>query len=409
MAAEKEDAVVSQSPWLLTTVIEINNSIRKEKFERAMAFMSGIKQVTNEEEDKYANDLLVAVRERVTELETLRKKYSRPLDAWMSEQISIENQLKAEAERIRKYRNDYANDLDKQAKAKQKLIDDKKKFDQHEADVKGRLKISVEVSVSKRLVALESAVSEILNRMTLESVESEKQKLNIKPVLKKEFFDSLFVVEYDKTIFTPEQFKALQDRAKGYWTYERINEEYVKKANEIIQKWVDQVPFRVKELEKIAAGDATAKAAADKRIEDDQKELRANATKQEQQIVTSAQAQVQDESLRADFAAQVQTQDIETVRAQTRRKYRIDTTKDSNLMEVSAIVSKMIINLIAENDFKSIYKMDKEGKVKLDADGDVVYVDGVQYWLDQMAKISIPVKIPGLVCTEYKVTKATKK
>ena len=406
--AKKEEAVIPMSPFAVQTVVETNNAVREEKMQRLLAAGSVIQQVSDEAEDEIANNFLVKAGKTLKTVEELRKTYSAPLNAWLSAQIEPEKKIQAEIDRIRAFRNNYANELDRQAKQKQQEIQRQKDYDAHVAIVKGRMREAVETAVVDKLVALEKAVAGVINAMTLESWNADQAKLNISPKLKADFFDKLFEVTYDANLMTPEQFKEIQGKAKAYYTYDFVNDAYVKKADAILKKWKEQIPFKVKELQAIAAGDSAAKAAAAKRIEDEQKEIEDNARKERQNISNAAAAEVNDGTMRAEFNAQVQEQSIETTNAITRRKFKID-GQSTDMMKLSAIVSKIMINMIGEKSFKGVYKLDENGNPKLDEDGDPIYVDGIQFWLNQLPKLGRHVNIAGLVMTEFKATQARAK
>lgn len=383
----------------VTSLIETNRPIILEKKQRALLALSAITQVTNDEEDLNANNILVKCNATLPEIDKLRKAYTSKIDDWKKQEMEHEKELKAEMEKVRLLRNSYATRKAEQLKASQQKIDAEKNYKLYEAELKKEMKVAVELGVAEKLSDLESTLAKIFDSAKLEDAKQLEKKLNFNPRLKDEYFIQLFTIDYDESKMSADQFYDLRKRAQNYWTYESINDAYAKTAKEIIAKWIATIPLKIKELEMIEAGGKDAerlKAEAEQRAQKEKLEREAADLESRRAIEAKAEVEAQGESLAIEFQAQVQTQDVgEMEGIRKKRVYNLSPGTAADFMILSRVLGKIVINVLSEKK-TSIHKLNTDKTIKTDEHGRPVFVDGVQWWLDKLSDIPYEVKIDGL-------------
>jgi hypothetical protein len=397
----------------ISDVVQIHKPIIDDKVAKAKAACSAVKIVSDDKTDEYVNNLLVKVGKTETEIEGLRKAYTGPINDWLKEQIAPENELKAESERLRGLRKAYAMEKAKAAadeKAKIALLE---RFKTHEAEVKSRMKVSVEDGVARKLQELETAIAGLFEKATAQTVDQLEKSLNIKPGLKEEFFNGLLTVPYDAKIMSSAQFKELQERARGYWKFENINKEYQETANKILADWRLAIPGRKKELVEIAKGGAEAeklKAQAQARAQAEA-EARAKAeAERKAELDRKAQEEANEGALSASFEAQVAAQEIKELEGVRKKKiFMLDARIERDPVKIVKALGSIMLHVLTEprtsvtDEGKvGVWKRDKGGNVVFKEEGVPLYLEGIQFWLDELAKLKSlkKVEIEGIIETD---------
>lgn len=388
--------------------------VKKRKSSAIIATVKAkIKVIVDDKQDKYINDLIVICNDNISEMESLRKAYTKRVNDWLKDEIAPENALKVEVASLVAMRNDRARRITAENEKKNAAINAEKIKQLAEAEVKGMMKESFETGLIKKIQAFETSIESYFMQNLKESngPAVEKAFRGLKPSLKEDFYLSLFDVGYDVNKMTQDHYDDLIKRAKGYWTYEAINTKYVEEANAIVAKWIEKIPQRIKELGLIASGDERVK----KIVEERDANLKAESAKEVEQkiaqIKTTVANEVQGEQMSASFQAQAQEQNL-TPAAGTRNKRIFLIENPGDTLTLSKIIGSIIIhtipNLSAAQKIKMVIEHDKDGKMNLDKDGDPIYTPGVKYWLDTAATLSYKPEIKGLK-EKIKVTTIAKK
>jgi hypothetical protein len=363
-----------------------------------------IKEIKTPAEDEFINKLIVKANNAVSEMESLRKAYTGTVNAWLKAEIAPENELKLEIAPLVEMRNARAKALTQENAKRQAEIDKEKNRKIYEAEVKSAMKFSFESGVIDKVVAFEKSVEDyFMKNLTAANKAGFKAKLEgFKPNLKEDFFISLFQVDYDVLRMSPDEFDALVVRAKTYFIYENFNKEYQTACKEILQKWIDKIDSRVRELEVLAQGGKEAERASKiiaEREADRLNQIKADAELKKAKAQASANDQAQGEILSAEFKAQAQGQTlVEPANVRNSTYFTIDNPEDT--VEVGRIIASIIMHTIPnkskEDRIKMVLQHDKDGRPKKDEDGDPVYTPGVQFWLDMAASMGYNLGAKGL-------------
>jgi hypothetical protein len=377
-----------------------------EKVSRAKAAGSAIKVIEDDdtEGDKNAENFLVKARVTLAQITEMRLGATRQVNEAIKACMVPEKELQAEMDRVKSLRDARASRLVQKEKDKQARIDRDKNIKLEEIRIKNAMKEAVEIGIAKRLTDFESAISTMFFNATLENVDQlEKSLTGIKPSLKEDYFKGLLDIPYNKTLVCEEAFNDLKNRAAEYfWNEKQCNEVYIKTALELAKTWKVKIPSRKKELEKIAAGDEKAKERETINKQHEEQSRKDREAARVEEIKKEAEETKQEESLTVEFKAQVESQAIELVSGtRTKTVFRIDPSYERDMMKLSTLIAKAIINVMTEPNFPGIFQRDKQKNVKRDPKtGDPIYCDGVSFWLEELAKLPYKPRIDGLIETQ---------
>lgn len=404
----------------LAALAETNRPMIADKVSKALAALSKVTVIASEEDDKFANDLLVKCGNTLPVVEGLRKEYTSKLDEWKANEMRFEGQLKDEMTRVRSARNAYANERAANARKEKDRIERDKLKDQEIGRIKADMVAAVELGVAQKIDAGEKVIVKLVNGLTLATIDQAKTALltAIPKALNKEFFDGLVNVDYEKTLVTEEEIADLKAKALAHFDYTKQSATYVKLVSEIVQRWILKLPEKKKELEEIAKADqAKAKQLleASKERERKEEELRKKALADKEAVVAKKNLEAKSESrISTEFKSQIQNQGIKEqdgVRKKIVYRFADEDKLINEPFALADILGKVMLHVITDKDFLGVYKRDANKFPKKDpATGLAIYLDEIQGWLDELAKIKPAPNIPGLVATEAlsTIAKSTK-
>jgi hypothetical protein len=384
----------------------------RERVDRALLVSKSIVAVPDEAQDKHAENFLVKARVTIDHVSKKRLESTRILDEAKEWAMGPERELKAEMDRIKKLRDVRARGIADAANAQAKAIEMEKQYKIYEAEVKGAMQLNLQLSIAKKITELENAIADMFNKSTLITLPQVLKFMeSVKPNLKQEFYNSIFQVPYNQSIMPVAKYDDLVARAQGFqpWSYTTVNEQYTKLALETVKKWIDKVPSKKIELERIAKGGEDAerlKKEAAARAARDEEQRKKDAAILGEKAKSEAQDQVQKATLSAEFQAQGQNQELEQAQATSVRKttrYRLNPAVEIDMMKLSTTIGKLVLHVAldrGQHPFKGIFKMDKNGVIKNNEFGEHEYIDGIQYWLDEIAKLKYSGMVDGLISTE---------
>lgn len=385
-------------------------SENRERVDRALLIGKSITEVPPDEaQDLYANNFLVKANVTLESVKSSRLASTRILDDAKTWAMIPEKELEAEVERIKKLRNERARRIQESADEKAREIEMQKAYDIHRGQVKARMKEGLELGIAARLKALEDSVAKMFNEITLDKISALDPYLKgVKPSLKEDFFDKLLTVPFDQNIMSVDKFQDTKAAAKVHFDFAKTNAAYIDLATKTISKWAEKIPSKKLELERIAkaSGEEAAKlqAKAEQARKDEEARRQVEQQKQTDAIKEGAKDEEAKSTLTAMFDSQQKTQEIaELTGTRKTKSFRLDPAVEADFVKLSGFLAKLVLHVSLDKDnFTGIFKRTKAGEIKLDDQGNPEYVEGIQYWLDQIKKVKYANEqlIPGLISTE---------
>lgn len=392
-----------------------------ERASKAIAALSTIQKIESDEEDAAAEAMLARVRATYELIFEERKGITAHLDELKKllmvpeKTISTDPKVtESEYNRVRNLRNQWAQDkLDKQRAEEEKI----KKETAARNEIT-RLKTVIETNVHDGIITaianVDSGIADWMNTITLDVYEEKIKRFNIKPQLKKELFDSWLNVVYDTAALSADDFTRFMDQVKAQMTYEKVNEEYVKGVEPIIEAHKQKLPALKLQLEEIeqakkenAAKAAELEEAKRKAEEEDKKRREDELQKQREEHAAAVEEKAKLEKANTLFDSQVAQQNAAVDLTGTRIKKIATITGPET--DTVIIFSKMLYNLFNSPDFVGAIKIDKKtGERKYDDDGRPVYQDWAEQLLDIYAN-TCDLPIEGLTIKEKVGTTARAK
>lgn len=360
--------------------------------------------------DNYANNYLAKCNVTLEKVKGSRLASTKILDDAKAWAMEPEKELAAEMERIKKLRNDRARKIKEEADRQAQEIELQKAYDIHRGQVKAKMKESLELGIANKLKDLENALAKLFNECTLDKVSALGPYLDrVKPSLKEEFFDKLLDVPFDQNIMSVDQFADTKAKGKIHFDFTKTNAAYIEMATKTLNAWREKIPAKKTELERIAkaTGEEAAKLKerADRERANEEARRKEEQARQDREIKERAEEEARKSELTANFESQVKTQELTLDQEGTRKTkvFRLDPAVEADMVKLSSTIGKLILHvMLAKEETGGIFKRTKSGDIKLDEDGNPEYVEGVQYWLDQMKKVKYANAqlIPGIISTE---------
>lgn len=395
------------------SIAAVNRPQIAERVQKAKAALSAVKEVTNEEQDKYANDLLVKCNNTLPIIENLRKEYTSKIDAWKASEMILEKELKDEMERVRGLRNEHAQATAKANKAKEEEALKKKAHDQEVVRIKHEIVASVKLGLAERINKAEETIEQMFTHSSVvDNVVA--QIKTIKPALKEEKFMEWLVVPFDLALVSLDEYRVISNNAfEALYVKNKAADNYLKEVNSVIAKWVAYAPEKKKELLKLesATGEEAErlkKVAADK-AEQERIDREAKEKAEKEKLRLETEKEVAKESLSIEFNHQVAVQSIEE-QSGVRKEYYYRFADEARVIRSPEHVIQVLLNamtaVLSDPANLGIFERGKSNMPKRDDQGHIIYVDGVQYWLDELARLP-NIHIEGLIKVE-KVTSIAK-
>lgn len=395
----------------ISEIVRTNKPIIKDSLDKAIAVAKTILKVETEQDDEMANNFLAKGNVTITKCTALRKEYTGILDAWKKGEMELEKDLTAEMDRIRALRNARATRLADENNKKRAEIEKQKSKDKEIARIKAEMVAAVDLGVATRINQGEQAIAKMFAEMTLENYEATVKKLDFKPQLKEELFRGFIAVDYDQNIIPYEEFKAIVDAAYKHFDYDRSNKAYVAAVLKVVTTWKAKLPAKRAELEAIAKANGEqaerlrkeAQEKANKAAQD----LRESMEVKEDAIKKKAQGLQSEAVLNAEFEGQIALQQIQD-QTGTRGVISFRLANEDKIMSTPVklveVMGRIMINVLADPEFKGIFKRQTGGFPKRDEKGNAVYIDAIQEWLDLLAKVKPVADFDGVIMTEDQTT-----
>jgi hypothetical protein len=395
---------------LATKSFTENVALMEDKTTKALAALSGIKTVNSKEEDEKAAHILSRVRPTFTAIQEMRKQITDPMDQIKSTLMEFEKKIstakgsKSDYTRVKLLRDAYANQVAANARAEQERIQREKDIKTEEANIKSKLVESIELGVFDLIKDGEIQLTKFVAGMTLENFDAKMAMLNYTPKIKPEAYEAMMQVQYNKDLISVQAYSELLERLEEKFGYDHVNSVYSKTAIEALAKFKhDIIPARKEELTKrseASQGVQKIKANQEAAMLDDRiKEIEKAHEAEKEAVIERVEDQAAEEKINAEFDTQVELQEIE-IQKGIRKNISYSIDESISPSEQVNLLAKVITHIMVDPKFKGIIKRDKQGFPVKDSEGNTKYVDGVNYWLKELAKLKIDVNIDNLIKTE---------
>jgi hypothetical protein len=360
--------------------------------QRAAAALSTIKQVENDEEDEKANAYLVKSKLTYDKIKEMRERITKNTDLIKEELMKPEKTVSlekshtgSEALRVKLLRDNYAVKKAAQIEENNKKIEAQRNKETELARLRSEFTTTFHANILKRASALREGISEYLATFTLENFDEKAKRFSLKPSLKQADFEDWFIIPYDKSKITTEDFSQFLAEQKQQLTYDEVNKIYIAQAEPIVLEFKNKLPDLKVKLTEIRDLEKTNAAAAEAKKADMAKQAEAETKKAtdlfNQQIETNKQeaaTQLQKETLDAEFNAQVAAQQNGELTGVRKTKYAKITGPPADIVK---IFSAVLFACYSNPSFEGHYKRDKTTKaVSVDDKGEPILQD----WADKI-------------------------
>lgn len=364
-----------------------------------MDAMIKIEKIESEEDDKKVNDLLSRVKMTYDQVDAQRKQLTEPYDNFKKALMLIVGEVDPKKgkdnnyNRLKQLREGFAQEkLDKKRKAEADL-NKIKLANTKLIDLEAQIKTQISSIPMDKLIEAEKTLTGWYDGITLENLEAKTKAINVKPKLKKEFYDSFFEVKMDMAGVDQAKVDEVVAKLKKEFDYESLNSDYSAKAVASLDAWKAKLPqlkLRLEAIAKAEGEDAEAlknQLVAQKKIESDNaaEKLKEEKEEKERSIATDAT----DAKVEEEFVAQGSQQLLDKNTGPS--KYVARFTDDQWLKPFATVMYHAVIH----EDFPGIYKKDREGEIKVDEKGRQIYIDPIDYFMKFFAS-KCNAKIDGI-------------
>lgn len=368
--------------------------IIKDSCNKAVIALSKVQEITTDEQDVYANNLLVKVRTTYNEKSAMRLAITKPLDELKEVLMAPEKTISTDAGakdshylRVKKERDKYATEKKRKAdeeKARIKLVQDI-------ADEKARIRAAIEMSIGNGLANMLAVTGDwcatAWGKLTLENIDEMKAKLSAVPVLKEASYSAWYAIPYNTSLVNTEAFAEIakavsQDPDHGY---NGANSYFSQHCAVLLKEWADKLPAKKQELENLkrleaenAAEAERQRAAAAEKSKQMAEEQAARLKKEAEEKQTAALQAQQDAQMNNAFQAQVAEQSIEE---STGTRTSFVATLACPEQDIVSTIAEVFYHCMLHPKYEGIIKRDKKtGDLQHDESGRPVYVE----WLEKI-------------------------
>lgn len=361
-----------------------------ERSKRAVATLSAITSIESDEQDEAAEAVLVKSRKTYEMLNKNRLAFTgiwdkEILPRLMAPEKAISTDAKAkdsQYNRVRGLRNDWAT---KKAAAAEKARQDALRLQAKNDEIarlKGLIMQKCNNAIANNLQILETWFVDWFNGLTLENFDAKVEKaFAAKPAFKRSSYDGYFDQTYNRGVLTEQEYNTLMDELKALCPYDKINDEFVTPAQEIVDKFKAKVPS-FKERLQTAANDEAAAAELARQMEQEASEEKQRINEAAANKIAENNAAVEnamrDEQLKNSFNTQIAIQSASADMSGV-RKTKV-ATYIGKPEEVVQAFAQIMFDLFSHDKFAGLVKKDKEGKERFDETGRPVYAD----WAEEL-------------------------
>ena len=405
MSEVKEQPIeATQLPVKLEPVIQLiqafvpDADVNTSKAEKAMQ-----KWVKIESEDDVdaVNALLVKVKGSYDRWSKYRKDITGPLDEikeflmQYEKRVAYDGKTANEYTRLRNLVQTFKQaELDKK-RAEEALAAKKREKEDYKVQLETQVKKNLAEMVISRVVEVDDSSRKFFDATTVENFDEEARKyMGFKPILKQDRYDQCFQVAYDKSKLSEEEFgEWVNTHMKVIEAFDKWKDLVVEGITPILNDWRAKIPELKAEKVRISQ---VKDEAERKRMEDEAKKREQDESDRKKEEFKNLQAeankQIDEEAdinkMHNAFQQQAVTQELGHTGPV---KYVLRFTDDKLIVKALA---NIIYHCFLSPKFQGIYKLDKQKQRVKNEQGELVYVDQIQWWLDFFMS-HCDAKIPG--------------
>lgn len=379
--------------------IQANFVEMETRSKRAEAALKSISDISDDETDAKAEQLLVKVRKTFEYVEGLRKGMTGPLDdikkLLMEPEKLITNAAGSgnEYERVKKLRDTYANKKYQQERERQAAIEKKRRIEAEIAKVRGAVKASYTEGPAKANMALNAKLADAFKTTTLETLPKLKNRMSKGTKLSEQVYNDWFDPNTITSTLPYEDIKKICEEEKASYTYEQASKDYLNIAQATFDYWMDRLP----ELEKSLQEGSDGALKLTERAEKEEAERNAKALAEAQEAArNSAKA----EELQAEFKAQIE---LQTGAIEPKGRVKKRAIIEADAQDLVSVTAELFFNVFIHPKYPGIIKKNRKGEAQFNEDGTPIYVDWFQNLLDFYAN-NCDEPIPGIKIIEEVVT-----
>lgn len=382
---ETTPAIISDS-LNLKDIVDTLPRLEKGR-EMGIAILKDITKVTRDTREEVIAKL--AKNRDVTEkINAIRSPLTKKLDEFKQGIMQYEKATQAEHDRVKKLVSDFDQiELEITRKAQAKAA--------HELEIT-TYKATLKESVGKAVVGMVGGqVRNIIDGMskwqaglTLENIDKKGEDLKAKKIeLKRESYDACFLTEFPgkrNDLLDAEVFTQFMDSMRKEFSYEKVNEDYMRQVAPIINEYRAKLPSIKEELSAIKASPTAADLEAKRKQDIADKaweELTKNQKATEAKVLEVVQTKDK-EIMEGEFVKQGTLDGMEMPLIR-----RIPEFEDINLNKWV----KPFLEIVAKCAVSPKFKLVKKTKAE--------YIDAVQWWMDFYA-VNMDSPIDGIKITE---------
>lgn len=340
----------------------------------------------SEEEAEQHIATLAKVRDQgFNVIEKLRKEITGPMDDLKDYFMQFERPLSDNKDSLyTKAKNQIADYRQRELEKKKKIEQEaarKKDRDNHLVDITSSVQKKLNDLVLKKTKDGDAASEKYFSECTLENFDSRAEKYNkMKPTLKAEEYESCFIVQYNKSLYTDEEFLDIITTLKTVETIEKWTEEVITAATPVINQWRAKIPDLKQNL--INLQNAKDESDRNRIAEEQRKKAEEETTRRNAELEQQALDKSRDIDASAGLA-KMENSFVEQATVQqagdTGSIKHVLKFKDSKSMPKAFM--EIVYHCLAHKDFKGIQKRDKKGNLVYDDKGRPEYTDEVQRWI----------------------------
>lgn len=358
----------------------------------ANAAMVAMTQVETEEEANAAIELLARVSTTYGKMQPLRKEITVLFDKASEYLIDFERPLATESGKKNEYNRIKGlvasfeqRKIKREAEEKERARK-QKEVDQAWVDLKASIKLNVADVIIEACRFLETQSQQFFETKDLKEFDDRAKSYNtVIWKMKKDDYQKCFQVPVSP-VLPKEEIGPFIEKMKEELAYEGINAMYLEKANPILTNWKTKIPQLRETLIRLLSASETERKRLEeesttrKQAESTQTELYLSGQQTEMQQTVKNEAAV--DKIESEFREQAIVQDLEPTGP---KKKVLRFTIDKPVSGLCEIIYHLFLN----KKFDGLYKLDKEGKRKVDANGHEEYIDAIDWLTKEFVRLKI--------------------
>jgi hypothetical protein len=376
----------------------------EEKTAKAVAHMETLLEINDEDDLEFAEGLLGKVKEIYDKYSPIRKAITDQTDELKTflmvyeKRVAYDGMADNHYTRIRKLIAAFQQAKLEKKQAAEKEAARRREIEDYKVTLETQIKKNLVEMVMERVVSTDEGSKKHFEKATLANFDEEAKKfMSFKPLLKEEFYNKCFLISFEASKLTKEEFDAFISIMKTNEPFEKWRDLVVDGLVPVLNQWRGKISELKEEKTRIA----NAKSEEEKaRLEQEQKARSAaeeNRKKAEFDILkANATKAIDDEAEVNKMGNAFQEQgSVQGLGAKGPTKKTIRFTDDKNIPKPLA---NAIYHCFLSPKFQ-VYKLDKEKSPVIDDHGNKVYNEHIQWFLDFFVA-NCDQNIPGLEVKE---------